>query len=607
MLCGPCWYSAFRNCGSCRIGSQCTQKTIHLSSIRKLTVTNILKDTETSTTSSRQNPLWRKHKFSIQKGPGLKEFLQGNLPTDTQRVVFTEPPYVANEHFSGHGRKVYFDVYGCQMNVNDTEIIWSVLKNVGFTKTDSLNDADVVLVVTCSIREGAETKIWNKLQYLKGINNVRIKTKEKPPMKIGILGCMAERLKFKLLEREQCVDIIAGPDSYRDLPRLLAVTDTGQAAVNVLLSLDETYADIMPVRLNQDAVTAFVSIMRGCDNMCTYCIVPFTRGRERSRPVDSILAEVQQLSEQGVKEVTLLGQNVNSYRDTSATDHYGGIPNEETHLAKGFRTVYKKKRGGLRFADLLDKISLINPEMRIRFTSPHPKDFPDEVLQLIRERPNICHNLHLPAQSGSTKVLEKMRRGYSREAYLELVDHVRQMVPGVALSSDFICGFCGETEEDFQETLDLIRKVKYNTAFLFPYSMREKTSAHRRFVDDVPPEVKQRRLTEMISVFRDEVYKLNQGKIGQVELVLVEGPSKRSVKNLAGRNDGNIKVIFPATEIPESETSSEKRQIVPGDYVAVLIEEASSQVLKGRPLYHSSLVNHVCNRADNIQRNAGIA
>ncbi|XP_049801240.1 CDK5RAP1-like protein [Schistocerca nitens] len=607
MLCGKCCQSTVRICGACGIALHSSKKTIFLSSLRNLTVTKILKDAKPSTASGRKNPLWRKHQFSIQKGPGLKDFLQGDLPSDAHRVAITELPYVATEHFSGHGRKVYFDVYGCQMNVNDTEIIWSVLKDVGFTKTDSLTDADVVLVVTCSIREGAETKIWNKLQYLKGINNTRMKTKEKPPMKIGILGCMAERLKFKLLEREQCVDIIAGPDSYRDLPRLLAVTDTGQAAVNVLLSLDETYADIMPVRLNQDAVTAFVSIMRGCDNMCTYCIVPFTRGRERSRPVDSILAEVRQLSEQGIKEVTLLGQNVNSYRDMSAIDHYGGIPDEETHLAKGFRTVYKNKRGGLRFADLLDKISLVNPEMRIRFTSPHPKDFPDEVLQLIHERPNICRNLHLPAQSGSTKVLERMRRGYSREAYLELVNHVRQMVPGVALSSDFICGFCGETEEEFQETLDLIKRVKYNTAFLFPYSMREKTTAHRRFDDDVPSEVKQRRLIEMVSAFRDEVYKLNQEKIGQVELVLVEGPSKRSVKNLAGRNDGNVKVIFPATEIPQSKMSSQRKQVAPGDYVAVLIEEASSQVLKGHPLYHSSLVNHLRDSRENTQRNTGMA
>ncbi|XP_067003045.2 CDK5RAP1-like protein [Anabrus simplex] len=536
--------------------------------------------------SDHKSPL--KPTVNFKDGPGLKDFLIGSslLP---ENLHCEDVPYIKH-YTNGNNRKVYFDVYGCQMNVSDTEIIWSILKNAGFQKTESISEADVVLVVTCAIREGAESKVWNKIENLKGLKKARAKRKDKPQMKIGILGCMAERLKHRLVEKEQAVDLVAGPDSYKDLPRLLALTENNQTAVNVILSLDETYADIMPVRLNQDSVTAFVSIMRGCDNMCTYCIVPFTRGRERSRPMASILNEVKQLSEQGVKEVTLLGQNVNSYRDLSEVDHHGGAScNEETHLAKGFRTVYKPKRGGRRFSDLLDKVSSINPEMRIRFTSPHPKDFPDEVLQLIQERPNICKSLHMPAQSGNTAVLERMRRGYTRESYLELIEHVRAMLPSVTLSSDFICGFCGETEEEFADTLSLMAQVKYNMAYLFPYSLREKTTAHRRLQDDVPPEVKQRRLIAMVTLFRQEAERLNQARIGHHELVLVEGPSKRSDLCLVGRNDGNTKIIFPAGEIPDSAESSYTRPIQRGDYVVVMVNSASSQVLKGIPLYHTTL------------------
>ncbi|KAK9738028.1 Radical SAM superfamily [Popillia japonica] len=486
-------------------------------------------------------------------GPQLKDFI-----TKPQYELASEDvPYLDNTNF-GHHRKVYFDVHGCQMNVNDTEIVWSILKSHNYLKTDDLEDADIVLVMTCAIREGAETKIWNKLENLKGLRNKKIEKNIKPRMKIGILGCMAERLKEKILEKERTVDIIAGPDSYKDLPRLLAVTENDQIAINVLLSLDETYADIMPVRLNENAVTAFVSIMRGCDNMCTYCIVPFTRGRERSRPVSSIIDELQYLSDQGVKEITLLGQNLKDLR-------WLNLP------------VYKTKLGGLRFADLLEKVADVNPEIRIRFTSPHPKDFPDEVLQLIQEKPNICQSLHLPAQSGNSNVLERMRRGYTREAYLELVEHVRQILPNVAISSDFICGFCGETEEEFQDTLSLIEAVKYNTAYLFPYSMREKTTAHRRYQDDVPQYIKQRRLDRMIHLYRGIVKSLNRQKIGQLQLVLVEGYSKRSKLHLAGRNDANIKVIFPIGEIPVQDDSSSCRSIEPGDYIVVQINDSTSQ------------------------------
>lgn len=532
---------------------------------------------------------------AVNEGPGLKEFIANSseLP-DSHKVVQNDfVPYLTNADIHGRNRKVYFEVYGCQMNVNDTEIIWSILKDVGYEKTDSIYEADVILMVTCAIREGAENKVWNKLKRFRTLKNIRMKHLAGPPMKIGILGCMAERLKHQLVEKEKAVDVVAGPDSYKDLPRLLALTDNDQTAVNVLLSFDETYADIVPVRLNQDSVTAFVSIMRGCDNMCTYCIVPFTRGRERSRPIESILEEVNNLSQQGVKEVTLLGQNVNSYRDTTSEDYYGGMPAEsETHLAKGFRTVYKKKKGGLRFSDLLDHVSKVNPEMRIRFTSPHPKDFPDEVLELIRDRKNICCNLHMPAQSGNTAVLERMRRGYSREAYLDLIAHVKEMIPNVALSSDFICGFCGETEAEFEDTLSLMAQVKYNMAFLFAYSMREKTTAHRRFVDDVPPDVKQQRVHKMNQLFRKEAEELNKAQIGKEQLILVEGRSKRSDQDLAGRNDGNTKVIIPAGEIPDAQSSQILREVKPGDYIAVKITSANSQVLKGVPLYHSTLSSY---------------
>jgi len=301
------------------------------------------------------------------------------------------------------------------------------------------------------------------------------------PLQLGVLGCMAERLKTRLVEETKVVDVVCGPDAYRDLPRMLAATPSGHAGVNVLLSLDETYADVMPVRLDSSGISAFVSIMRGCDNMCTYCIVPFTRGRERSRPIQSIVDEVKYLRDQGVKEVMLLGQNVNSYRDLSdAEGREAAEEKEATKLSNdGFRTVYKSKLGGRRFVDLLDRVSEVDPEMRVRFTSPHPKDFPGELLDLINERPNVCNYIHLPAQSGSDQVLKDMRRGYTKEAYLRLVDDIKTRIPDVSLSSDFISGFCGETEEAHVETLDLIRKVKYAFCFAFPYSMRENRSASK--------------------------------------------------------------------------------------------------------------------------------
>ncbi|KAF5291402.1 hypothetical protein FQR65_LT01712 [Abscondita terminalis] len=502
-------------------------------------------------------------KEKLRNGPHLQQF----FTSETTKIEGASKPIPYLNNLNHRNRKVYFDIYGCQMNTNDAEIIWSILKSNKYLKTNDLNDADVVLIITCAIREGAETKIWNRLDYLKGIRNKRLRVKGLHT-KIGILGCMAE---------------LAGPDSYKDLPYLLASSFNHQVAINVQLSADETYADIMPVRMNENAVTGFISIMRGCDNMCTYCIVPFTRGRERSRPTESILNEVRYLCENGIKEITLLGQNVNSYRDLTLGDSF-----YTTKLARGFKTVYKDKRGGARFATLLDKVADVNPEVRIRFTSPHPKDFPDEVLEVIRNRHNVCNSLHLPAQSGNSNVLSRMRRGYTRETYLELVDHIRDVIPNVALSSDFICGFCGETEDEFADTLSLMKLVQYNMAYLFSYSMREKTTAHRRYQDDVEPNVKKSRLQLMIEAFRTSVEKINRSQIGQKQLVLIEDKSKRSSLYLQGRNEGNCKVILPLQEVTNI-NNAEVNLIKPGDYVVVQIEDANSQVLKGVPLYRTTL------------------
>ncbi|XP_059925353.1 CDK5 regulatory subunit-associated protein 1 [Gadus macrocephalus] len=525
-------------------------------------------------------------KTQLSSGPTFQDFVKGIDVSKTLLVSEEDDgphAYLSEDLDMGNDRKVCFETYGCQMNVNDTEIAWSVLQKKGYQRTNDPYEADVVLLVTCSIREKAEQTIWNRLQQLTAMKRKRLKNRT--PMKIGILGCMAERLKTELLEREKLVDVLAGPDAYRDLPRLLTLADSGRQVSNVLLSLEETYADVMPVHRGPQGYSAFVSIMRGCDNMCSYCIVPFTRGRERSRPLSSILDEVRLLSDQGVKEVTLLGQNVNSYRDTSEEQHRGPDP---TQLSRGFRTLYRSKQGGLRFADLLERVSHIDADMRIRFTSPHPKDFPDEVLQLIAERGNICKQIHLPAQSGSSQVLKAMRRGYTREAYLDLVDNIKRIVPGVSLSSDFIAGFCGEKEEDHLQTLSLIREVGYNVGFLFAYSMRKKTHASHALQDDVPGEVKQRRLEKLISAFREEAAKVNSALVGTTQLILVEGASKRSAQDLCGRSDGNVKVIFPR-EGRDSSLDSGMAEAKAGDYVLVKITSANSQSLRGRALSLGSL------------------
>ncbi|XP_070568765.1 mitochondrial tRNA methylthiotransferase CDK5RAP1-like isoform X5 [Ptychodera flava] len=547
---------------------------------------------ESSTSTSAASNLHFSNK--LKNGPPLEHFIaNSNLKNDLPLKRHTEQehvPYIQKEIVAGNGRKVYFETYGCQMNESDTEIAWSILQNSGFLKTADVHEADVIFAVTCAVRENAETKVWNRLKYFQALKRKR--SKSQTQIKIGLLGCMAERLKKEILEKSKAVDLIAGPDAYRDLPRMLAVTEHGQPAVNVILSLDETYADVIPVRMNSNSPSAFVSIMRGCDNMCSYCIVPFTRGRERSRPISSIVEEVKILSDQGVKEVTLLGQNVNSYRDTSEMNYFnndGAVSDTSTNLSKGFKTIYKPKKGGLRFAELLDQVSDVDPEMRIRFTSPHPKDFPDEVLEIINERPNICKHLHLPAQSGNTEILKKMRRGYTREAYLELVHHVRSRIPNVALTSDFISGFCGETKRAHEDTLSLLRLVKYDFVYAFAYSMRQKTHAYHKMEDNVPYDIKVSRLTDVLEVSREEMFNANNGRVGTQQLVLVEGPSKKSADDLAGRSDFNTKVIFPNMEIPCDMESSNHRPIKVGDYVVVCINDCTSQVMKGIPLYHTTL------------------
>ena len=414
---------------------------------------------------------------------------------------------------------------------------------------------------------------------------------------------MAERLKDKLLDSDKMVDLVCGPDAYRSIPHLLSISETTrQGVANVMLSADETYADIVPLRIAPESFSAHLSIMRGCNNMCSFCVVPFTRGNERSRDVESILKEVKQLSDQGVKDLTLLGQNVNSYRDTSkdGVELSEGVGAELSN--PGFNTIYKRKDGGMRFTELLDKVSLIDPEMRIRFTSPHPKDFPTALLHLMASRPNICSQIHMPAQSGSTNVLSKMRRGYSREAYFELVDNIRTIVPGVALSSDFITGFCGETDEDHKDTMDLMRRVEYEMAYMFMYSRREGTHAGRRLQDDVPEDVKLRRLQDIIGIFHKGAENRFRARVGHPagECVLVEGRSRRNKNRWVGRADGGFKIVFDDDLILPSIESSltsggvgggEKGrvQIKLGDYVQVVTTSATSTSFQGKAVARTSL------------------
>lgn len=451
--------------------------------------------------------------------------------------------------------KFYIETYGCQMNLSDSEIVRSILLDAGHKTCSELDEADIVLTNTCAVRDNAEAKVWHRLKFFQSMRlKNRVKGAKQLTPIVGVLGCMAERLKEKLL-LEDCVDFVCGPDAYRDMPSLVdGIVSAGQKQANTLLSFDETYADISPVR-EANTASAFVSIMRGCNNMCSFCIVPFTRGRERSRPIESILKEVQNLSDNGVKEVVLLGQNVNGYHDTSE-ESAAQFPASTYQIAEGFNNMYRSKKRdlpGARFADLLHAIADINPNMRIRFTSPHPKDFPTEALQAVANRTNICSSIHLPAQSGSTSMLQRMRRGYSREAYLTLVRQIRELIPNVSISTDLIAGFCDETEEEHQDTLSLIREVKFDQAFMYAYSLRDRTHAAHTMQDNVPADVKQRRLQEIIDTYRETLIEKNRvEEFGRLNLVLVEGPSTKSTQEnpvFTGRTEGNKRILFPASDL----------------------------------------------------------
>jgi len=444
-------------------------------------------------------------------------------------------------------KKLYLESYGCQMNFSDSEVVASILSQDGYETTRNMDEADVILLNTCSIRENAEQRVRNRLTEFK------IKKENNPDLVVGILGCMAERLKKNLLEEEKLVDLVAGPDAYRDLPNLIEEVGTGQKAVNVLLSRDETYADISPVRLDQGGIAAFVTIMRGCDNMCSFCVVPFTRGRERSRDPYTIVEECKDLVARGYREVTLLGQNVDSYRWNISSK--GEVKNPEEPTTN--------------FAQLMEMVALVSPELRVRFSTSHPKDMTDDVLETMAKYENICPYIHLPVQSGNTDVLYRMNRGYSREWYMERIESIKRMIPNCAISTDVITGFCGETEEEHKETLSLMDLVEYDFAYMFKYSERPKTLAERRFEDDIPEEVKGRRLNEIIEKQLAHSLKSNQKQIGTIQKVLIEGTSKRSEEHLCGRTGRNSMVVFP------------KEMYQKAQYVMVRIDSCTSATLKG--------------------------
>lgn len=438
-------------------------------------------------------------------------------------------------------KKVFIETYGCQMNIADSEVVVSILSEAGYEPTDNIKDAGLILINTCSIRDNAEQRIWGRLtaiSYLKKTNR---------DLKIGIIGCMAERLKEKLIETDQLVDLVVGPDAYRELPLLVAEAESGHKAVNVLLSREETYSDISPVRMDKNGVSSFVSIMRGCNNMCAYCVVPYVRGAERSRNPESILKEVKELFEKGYREVTLLGQNVDSYKW------------DENNIVMGFPY-------------LLEKVAMVNPLLRVRFSTSHPKDISDELLHTIARHKNICKHIHLPAQSGSSTILKLMNREYSREWYMERVNAIHNIIPDCALSTDMITGFCTETDEDHKESLSLMEWADFDFAYMFKYSERPGTKAARKYKDDVPENIKSTRLSEMISLQNKLSARSKKKDIGMVFEVLIEGFSKRSGEFLSGRTSQNKVVVFPSVNYKK------------GEYVKVLIERCTSATLIGKSI-----------------------
>lgn len=458
---------------------------------------------------------------------------------------------ISKEGTNEKARKLYIESYGCQMNFSDSEIVTSILEKEGFDTTSSFEKADVILLNTCSIREKAELTVRKRLTQFNKIKE------EKPEITIGVLGCMAERLKSKLLEEEKIVDLVVGPDAYRDLPNLVKQAEEGEKGVNTFLSREETYADISPVRLNSNGVTAFISIMRGCDNMCSFCVVPFTRGRERSRDPHSIVQEAQDLFDRGYREVTLLGQNVDSYKWS----------NEENNKAR------LEKQGIdeiVNFANLLEMVAKVSPDLRVRFSTSHPKDITDEVLHTMKKYENICKYIHLPAQSGNSRVLELMNRTYDREWYINRVDAIRNILgQECGISSDMIAGFCTETEEEHQETLSLMDYVKYDFSYMFFYSERPGTLAAKKYADDIPLDTKKKRLTEIINKQQEHSLQRNKLDIGKTFKVLVEGYSKRSQDDVQGRNSANKVVIFKDNNYQK------------GQYVNVKVNDCTAATLFG--------------------------
>lgn len=478
----------------------------------------------------------------------MEKVIDENIQGDT---LILEPK-------SGNERKLFIESYGCAMNFSDSEIVASILTNEGYNTTQQLEDADLVLVNTCSIRDKAEQTVRKRLEKYNAVKKIN------PRMKVGVLGCMAERLKSKFLEEEKIVDLVVGPDAYKDLPNLLAEVDEGRNAVNVILSKEETYGDISPVRLNSNGITAFVSITRGCDNMCTFCVVPFTRGRERSRDPQSIIKEINDLWAQGFKEVTLLGQNVDSYL------WYGG------GLKKDFNNATDIQRAtATNFAQLLALCANSQPKMRFRFSTSNPQDMTLDVIETMAKHENICNYIHLPVQSGSDRILKAMNRQHSREEYFDMIDNIRRIIPNCGISHDMITGFPTETEEDHQDTLSLMEYVKYDFGFMFAYSERPGTLAERKLEDDIPEVVKKRRLNEIIQLQQKHSHFKTRQHVGKVEEVLIEKTSKKSNTHWSGRNTQNTVVVFP------------KEHYKIGDFVYVKIKDCTSATLIGEAIDYS--------------------
>jgi tRNA-2-methylthio-N6-dimethylallyladenosine synthase len=478
----------------------------------------------------------------------IKELNILDNPSSQEHCEVTQ---ISKEQNTGKIRKLYVESYGCQMNFSDSEIVTSIMQKEGFDTTSDFSNADVIFLNTCSIREKAEQTVRNRL------NQFNAMKKSKPDLLVGVLGCMAERLKSKLLEEEQIVDLVAGPDAYRDLPNLVRQVDEGDRSVNTFLSREETYADINPVRLNSNGVTAFISIMRGCDNMCSFCVVPFTRGRERSRDPYSIVKEASLLFEQGYREVTLLGQNVDSYKWSPEVNNKARL--ERTEVSEV-----------INFANLLEMVAQVSPDLRVRFSTSHPKDITDEVLHTMKKYENICKYIHLPAQSGSSRVLSLMNRTYSREWYINRVDAIRRILgDDCGISSDIITGFCSETEEEHHDSITLMDYVKYDFSYMFYYSERPGTLAAKKYEDDIPLDTKKRRLQEIITKQQELSLHRNQRDTGKTFKVLVEGYSKRSKEHVQGRNSANKVIVFP------------KGNISKGQYVYVKVNECTAATLLG--------------------------